>query len=98
MNAPDPVFWPEPDPHPWFLSPSPPQKKNTLRVKVGWPVYDPIFSFFFPWKMCMVLCKLTSSSTWGLLFTAPPPRSVGYLAPERDFCCWPGMWSTLLLE
>ena len=26
--------------------PLPPQKKNTLRVKVGWPVYDPIFSFF----------------------------------------------------
>ena len=24
----------------------PPPKKNTLRVKVGWPVYDPIFSFF----------------------------------------------------
>ena len=25
--------------------PLPPQK-NTLRVMVGWPVYDPIFSFF----------------------------------------------------
>ena len=74
--------------------PLPPPKKILLGLRWVGP-FMILFSHFFPCKMCMVFLCTDLLFDLGTPVHASAAAVCWVLGSGTDFCCWPGMWSTL---